>query len=112
MQDQDTFASSLIKYGIDVGFLLSGFFGALILAARSKGQKISTTIATILAGTACANYLTPVVLNFLPEAFKNDAKYGVAFLMGFVGLKGLEMIISTIVKYVDEKKKIKINIQM
>ncbi len=110
MQDNSNFESTLIKYGLDVGFMLSGFFGALLLALRSKGQKISTTIATVLAGTACANYLTPLVINMMPDAFK-DAKYGMAFMMGFAGLKGLELIINKIVAYI-KAKKIKIDIEM
>jgi hypothetical protein len=110
MQDNSNFESTLIKYGLDVGFMLSGFFGALLLALRSKGQKISTTIATVLAGTACANYLTPLVINMMPDDFK-DAKYGMAFMMGFAGLKGLELIINKIVAYI-KAKKIKIDIEV
>jgi xanthine/uracil/vitamin C permease (AzgA family) len=111
MQDNSNFESTLIKYGLDVGFMLSGFFGALLLALRSKGQKISTTIATILAGTACANYLTPLVINLIPDSLKEDAKYGIAFMMGFAGLKGLEIIINKAVEYF-KAKKIKIDIEM
>lgn len=83
----------LIRYGIDIGFLISGFFGALLLVSKNSAQKISTTIASILAGTACANYLTPVVMNALPEGVRNNGKYAVAFVMGFMGLKGLELLI-------------------
>ena len=83
----------LIRYGIDIGFLISGFFGALLLVSKNSAQKISTTIASILAGTACANYLTPVVMNTLPDGVQTNGKYAVAFVMGFMGLKGLELII-------------------
>lgn len=103
--------STLLRYGIDLGFLMSGFFGALLLALKTKGQHISTTLAVILAGTACANYLTPLVLKLLPDFLKEDTKYGVAFMMGFVGLKGLEIIINTVTKYMNAKK-IKIDIRM
>jgi len=48
-----------------------------------------------MAGTACANYLTPMVLNYMPEPVKNNGKYAVAFAMGFLGLKGLEFLIDT-----------------
>lgn len=83
----------LIRYGIDIGFLVSGFFGALLLVSKNSAQKLSTTIASILAGTACANYLTPVVMKFLPDTVQQGGKYAVAFMMGFMGLKGLEMVI-------------------
>ena len=91
--DMSAFESSLIKYGLDIGFMVSGFFGALLLTSKNSAQKLSTTIASILAGTACANYLTPVVMNFLPDAVKNSGKYAVAFIMGFMGLKGIELVI-------------------
>jgi hypothetical protein len=103
--------SILVKYGLNIGFALSGFFGALLLALKSKGQKISTSIATVLAGTACANYLTPLVITILPEVIRTDAKYGVAFMMGFAGLKGLEVIINIITDYL-KNRKLNINIKM
>lgn len=83
----------LTRYGIDIGFLVSGFFGALLLVSKNSAQKLSATIASILAGTACANYLTPVVMAILPTEIKDNGKYAVAFVMGFMGLKGLELII-------------------
>jgi hypothetical protein len=46
-----------------------------------------------LAGTACANYLTPVVMSILPQGVQTNGKYAVAFVMGFMGLKGLELIL-------------------
>lgn len=96
MQNQDNMnivESFLLRYGIDIGFLVSGFFGALLLVSKNSAQKLSATIASILAGTACANYLTPVVMSVLPESVRNGGKYAVAFVMGFMGLKGLELII-------------------
>jgi hypothetical protein len=95
----------LIRYGIDIGFLVSGFFGALLLVSKNSAQKISTTIASILAGTACANYLTPVVMSFLPESVKNGGKYAVAFVMGFMGLKGLELVLEKFFKKQELSKK-------
>jgi hypothetical protein len=98
----------LTRYGIDIGFLVSGFFGALLLVSKDSAQKISTTIASILAGTACANYLTPVVMSFLPESVKNGGKYAVAFVMGFMGLKGLELLIEKVfIKNIKEQTRTK-----
>jgi len=97
--DMNAIEVFLLRYGIDIGFLVSGFFGALLLVSKNSAQKLSATIASILAGTACANYLTPVVMSFLPDTIQNGGKYAVAFVMGFLGLKGLEMIID---KYFSE----------
>ena len=92
-EDFNAIEAFLVRYGIDIGFLISGFFGALLLVSKNSAQRVSTTIASILAGTACANYLTPVVMNMLPEGVRNNGKYAVAFVMGFMGLKGLELLI-------------------
>jgi len=99
MQDTtDLMEKQLISYGIEVGLLISGFFGSLLLVSKNASQKVGSTIASLLAGTACANYLTPVVINFVPESARGQGKYAVAFMMGFMGLKGLELMIEKVVK--------------
>jgi hypothetical protein len=105
-QAPDSFESQLIKYGIEIGFLISGFFGSLLLVSKKASENISTTIASLLAGTASANYLTPLVVSILPEAFRNQGKYAVAFMIGFMGLKGLEFIIEKYIKAPEKKEKI------
>ena len=54
-----------------------------------------------MAGTACANYLTPVVITLLPDGAAASAKYAIAFALGFMGLKGLELFID---KYLSKKE--------
>ena len=105
--DMNALEGFLIRYGIDIGFLVSGFFGALLLVSKNSAQKISTTIASILAGTACANYLTPVIMTFLPDSVKNGGKYATAFVMGFMGLKGLELLLERIFNKKEDKDIVK-----
>jgi hypothetical protein len=100
---QDEFHTQLLRYGLDLGFLVSGFFGALLLSFKSKKQKISKSISCIIAGTLSANYLTPLILNFAPISIQEKAKYAVAFMMGYMGLKGLEFIIDMITDYLKAK---------
>lgn len=97
--------NQLISYGIEIGFLISGFFGALMMVSKSATQRIGPTIASLLAGTACANYLTPVIMHFLPEKVQGQGKYAVAFMMGFMGLKGLELVIEKYMKAGEPKEK-------
>ncbi len=93
-QPPNNWEQTLIGYGIEVGLLVSGFFGALMMVGRRGAQRIWPTVASILAGTACANYLTPVVLHFAPASIQESrSKYAAAFMMGFLGLKGLELIV-------------------
>lgn len=100
----NSFESSLLKYGIDLGLIVAGFFGALLLAMRSKNQTIGRAICTIIAGAIAANYLTPIVLNFAPEYIRENGKYGTAFLMGFIGLKSLEIVYDAVANRVKNKK--------
>jgi len=94
-QPPSNWEQTLIGYGIEVGLLVSGFFGALMMVGRRGAERIWPTVASILAGTACANYLTPVVLHFAPSAIQESrGKYAAAFVMGFIGLKGLELIVN------------------
>jgi hypothetical protein len=103
MQEQtDVIHKQLVGYGIEIGLLISGFFGALLLVSKNASQRMGATVASLLAGTACANYLTPVVLNFLPESIRAQGKYAAAFMMGFMGLKGLELMIDKFVKKEEE----------
>jgi Na+/proline symporter len=101
------------NYGIDFGLILAGFFGALILALTTKNQTPGKAITSILAGAISANYLTPIALNFMPEAIQNNGRYGTAFIMGFIGLKSLELIYDFVSKKFKSKKgKINIDINM
>lgn len=98
MQDGGDITKGLLGLGIEVGLLISGFFGALMLVSKDASQRLGSTLASLLAGTACANYLAPVVLSLLPEGVRAGGKYAVAFMMGFMGLKGLEMLIERFIR--------------
>lgn len=105
--------SNNTDYGIDFGLLMAGFFGALILALTTKNQTPGKAITSILAGAICANYLTPVTLNFMPDYIQSNGKYGAAFVMGFIGLKVLELIYDFVSKKIKSKKgQINIDINM
>jgi hypothetical protein len=79
----------LLGIGINIGLAVSGFFGSLLLVGQQKGHSVKEQIVSILGGTMSANYLTPVVL----ETFGSDSEslqYGMAFVIGFGGLKVVE----------------------
>ena len=98
MNEPTGIVSKLLEYGIEVGLLISGFFGSLLLVSKNASQRLDTTIASLLAGTACANYLTPLLLSFLPEGARVQSKFAAAFMLGFMGLKGLELMIDKVAK--------------
>jgi len=113
MQGQSNNTDNFTTIGIDLGLMLAGFFGALILALTAKNQTPGRAISSILAGALCANYLTPIALHFMPESIQVNGKYGAAFIMGFIGLKTLELVYDFVSKKLKTKNgKINIDISM
>jgi Na+/proline symporter len=113
MQEQSNNTDNFTTIGIDLGLMLAGFFGALILALTAKNQTPGRAISSILAGALCANYLTPIALHFMPESIQNNGRYGAAFIMGFIGLKTLELVYDFVSKKLKTKNgKINIDISM
>jgi hypothetical protein len=80
---------NLKEYGIDVGLLISGLFGAILLTSKGSAMNLTRTISSLIGGAASANYITPVVVN-ITKLDDSHYHYGIAFLLGFLGLKGIE----------------------
>ena len=79
----------LKQYGIDVGLLVSGLFGSILLTSKNSSKNLGRTISSLVGGAASANYLTPVLITFT-KIDDTHYQYGIAFLLGFLGLKGIE----------------------
>ena len=99
---------NLKDYGIDVGLLISGLFGAILLTSKGSAMNLTRTISSLVGGAASANYVTPVVVN-ITNLDNSHYHYGIAFLLGFLGLKGVEYFSSKLIpephhhtEYVDE----------
>lgn len=82
--------------GFNIGVSVAGLFGALLLIGKQATSNIKTTFFSIVTGVASANYITPLFLDFA----RFDAKYqmSLAFILGFLGLKGVELISDKIIK--------------
>lgn len=88
-------APNLKEYGIDVGLLISGLFGAILLTSKGSAMNLGRTISSLIGGAASANYITPIVVD-LAKLDDGHYHYGIAFLLGFLGLKGIEYFSSKI----------------
>lgn len=80
-----------MSIGMNVGLAVSGFFGSLLLVGKQREQNLREQIFSVIGGTMSANYLTPVVI----DTFKlqtDSLQYGVAFVIGFGGLKVVEFV--------------------
>lgn len=87
----------LIQVGLDISLAVSGFVGSIIMVSKTSARNMKTTFIGIVSGTLSANYITPVVIEVIGLGEKS--KFGVAFLLGYFGLKGIEIIFS---KYISK----------
>lgn len=88
------------ELGINIGISVAGLFGSLILIGKEAVQNLKTSIFSIITGVASANYITPLVL----DISKINVKYqmSVGFILGFLGLKGVELISTKLIKNKEE----------
>lgn len=80
----------LEEIGINIGLSVAGFFGSLLMLGKSSAFDLRMTFTSIIAGVAAANYLTPIVVDIL-RLGDSDYVLSIAFLIGFLGLKGVEV---------------------
>lgn len=102
----DSPQSSLQQYGIDIGLLVSGLFGAILLTSKGSAMNLGRTFSSLVGGAASANYITPVIIS-ITKLENVHFQYSIAFLLGFLGLKGVEYFSAKILPDVieDEPKK-------
>lgn len=83
---------TLRELGINIGLLVAGFAGSLMTVKKDGHKDWITTITSLLAGTLSANYLTPVVIDFI-NIGNSNSQYACAFVLGFLGLHGVEFLL-------------------
>ena len=78
-------------FGIEIGFLVSGLFGAILMVSKNASENLKSAILSVIGGMASANYLTPVMVQMVNL---KDVKLqnGLAFITGFLGLKLVEIV--------------------
>ena len=93
---------TLKALGIDIVLCIAGFVGSLIAVGKQAVVNVKSTIVAIAAGVGCANYLTPLIISM----FKlEDPRWqtGLAFILGNLGLKGVEIISTKLMPFLHKK---------
>ena len=80
----------LADIGINVGLSVAGFFGSLLMVGKTSAADLRTTFTSMIAGVASANYMTPVVVDMF-RLKDTGYDFAMAFLIGFMGLRLVEM---------------------
>jgi hypothetical protein len=83
--------------GINVGLIVAGFFGSLLMLGKNSTENLKSTLISIITGVASANYLTPLVIDMF-KVERQTYTLSIAFILGFLGLKGVEYITSKFIK--------------
>ena len=78
--------------GLDLGLLIAGFAGAILTSSKQAGVNLTKTVASLVGGAASANYITPLILKVAHLEGDVHYGYGAGFLLGFCGLRGVEML--------------------
>lgn len=85
------FNNWLESIGIDITLMFAGMIGSILMTTRRSFNSLKSTLIGIASGTLSANYLTQVVIEIFD--LEGRSQYGVAFLLGYFGLKGVEKFI-------------------
>lgn len=81
----------LQEIGIEVIVFIAGLAGGITsLTTKPKNMTRSQQFLSVLAGGFTANYLTPLTGHWLN--LSDNSLYGVAFLLGYSGLKAVELL--------------------
>ena len=96
----------LQKMGIQIGFLISGLFGAILMATKNAKTDAKSVILSLVGGMSAANFLTPVLVDTL-NIVNVKHQNGVAFIAGFLGLKLVELVSEKFLEKVGKGKEIK-----
>ena len=91
---------NLQEEGINIGLAIAGLFGALMMMSKTAGLNTNRSLLATIGGAASANYVTPLILKVAKLENDPTYSYAIAFLLGFAGLRAIELITSKIL--VDE----------
>jgi len=89
-----TILDALKHIGIEPAIFISGMSGAISLLTKNSKMTKYEKFLTLLSGGLSANYLAPLVAKLLNV--DPSYQFGFAFIIGYTGLKGVELIITGI----------------
>ena len=94
----------LQEVGINAGLIVSGLFGSLLTIKKGAATRLSSIALSIAAGVGSANYITPVVVDSL-NVTNHNLTFGIAFILGFLGLSGIDYAIKKLLPDVEPEVK-------
>lgn len=92
----------LRSIGIDFSLFLAGAMGGFVKNSSVKKLPIWERILIVCSGAATATYLTPIIISII--GWKTEHTYGVAFLVGYLGLSIVEGLANVIHSKLNKEK--------
>lgn len=97
----ETIKRILEDLGFHIAFALAGVFGSYVSMSQKGELKFWQRFSVMIAGAATANYLTPLICDYFNIG--EQTRYGFAFLLGFIGVEGVQIIILRLKKMINNK---------
>ena len=102
LNGRDNYMDQLQKFGIQIGFLFSGLFGAILMATKADKTDAKSVILSLIGGMSAANFLTPLLVDTL-NVTNVKHQNAIAFIAGFLGLKLVEIVSEKFLEKVNGK---------
>ncbi len=74
--------------GTKISAIVAGFVGGVVSLAMIRDLTPKIAITTVIGGTACAAYLTPLIIEYFQLGGSN-LENALAFLTGVCGMNGV-----------------------
>lgn len=79
--------SFLETLGLKAGVVIAGLVGGVVSLSLVRDLTPLKAFGTVLGGTACAAYLTPIALEY--TGFSGATEHALAFFLGVCGMNGV-----------------------
>jgi hypothetical protein len=89
--------------GIDPSLFLAGAMGGFVKNGSERELSVWERIFIICSGAASATYLTPLIASLV--GWNNEHLYGLAFVVGYLGLSLVEVLAHIVHKKMNKDKK-------
>jgi len=80
----------LEDFGLSLPLLIAGAVGGFIHSTQKEDLSFVEKFTIILVGAFIANYIGPMVANFL--SIKQTYEVGFSFILGFIGIEVLQIL--------------------
>lgn len=73
--------------GLKIGSVVAGFVGGVVSLSMLRDLTPMRAMGTVIGGTACAAYLTPIALEY--TGLSGASEHALAFFLGVCGMNGV-----------------------